>query len=122
MRPHSLILAGVFAAAAVTLSIACGGDDDSAKVDPNAQQITVAAADFAFDTPDLNAAGGKPIHLTFKNTGNAEHSFTINGVVDVEADGHEQKTKDFKAPAKTVEFHCRYHPTQMKGELRISGS
>ncbi len=123
MRTRFLTVALVALASAALLTAACGGDDDSGgsskTVAANAQTIAVTAKDFSFDNTNLTAKAGQPVHLTFKNTGNAEHSFTIDNVVDTEAEKGDTKTADFTAPSQTVQFRCKYHPTQMKGTLTI---
>lgn len=121
MRARLLATLVALASAAI-LSAACGGgSSDSSTTTPaaNTQNITVTAKDFSFDNTNLTAKAGQPIHLTFENAGNAQHSFTIDNLVDTEAKGGDTKTADFTAPNETVQFHCKYHPTQMKGTLTV---
>jgi len=105
------------------LSAACGGDSDeggpTTTAAVSAQSITVTAKDFSFDNVNLAIQAGRPVHLTFKNAGTNEHSFTINGVVDAEAEGGATQTADFTVTRQTTEFHCKYHPSQMKGTVSI---
>lgn len=101
------------------LSGACG--DDS--VDPGSnQQVEVTAADFSFNPSSISAEPGASIELTFSNSGDNEHSFTIDDVVEVEAEGGEEASTTFTAPDETVEFYCKYHPDKMRGELTVGGS
>ncbi len=123
MRMRFLALVILGSAALLGTACSSGGESTSSKTPAaNAQSITITAKDFSFDNTNPTAKAGNPIHLTFKNTGDAEHSFTIDSIVDTEAEKGETKTADFTAPNQTVQFHCKYHPQQMKGTLTISGS
>jgi plastocyanin len=81
----------------------------------------VSAAEFAFNPTTIDASAGEEIELTFNNTGTTEHSFTIDGLVEVEAEGGAQASGTFTAPDSPIEFFCKYHPDQMRGELTIDG-
>jgi plastocyanin len=120
--------------APLMLLAACGGDDNAtttAKATQTAaasggssqpQDITITAANFSLSPTTITAAAGQVINITFKNTGAAEHSFTI-GTRDVaDVDPGATKTGSFTASATTVEFHCKYHSTTMKGTITVSGS
>jgi cytochrome c oxidase subunit 2 len=127
LRQTLMVLALPALASAALLLSSCGGNDENEQAGTttaatNAKNITITAKDFSFDNVNLSAKAGEPVHLTLKNTGSAEHSFTIKDVVDTEAEGGETKTADFTSPSQTTEFHCRYHPTQMKGTLTIGQS
>ena len=104
------------------LLLASCGDDSPDAEGGGAKQVEVTAADFAFDTTSISAEPGESIELTLVNSDDAEHSFTIEDVVDLEAEGGEEGSATFTAPEETVQFFCRYHPDQMQGELTISGS
>jgi plastocyanin len=116
------------------LLAACSSSGDNATTTPKASQttsasggaqpqaITVTAADFSLSPATITAAPGQVINVSFKNDGNAKHSFTV-GTTDVaEAAGGASGSGSFTASATTVEFHCKYHPTTMKGTIKISGS
>jgi plastocyanin len=116
------------------LLAACSSSDDNATTTPKASQttsasggaaqpqaITVTAADFSLSPATITASAGQVINVSFKNDGNAKHSFTV-GTTDVtEAAGGASASGSFTASATTVEFHCKYHST-MKGTITISGS
>jgi hypothetical protein len=43
--------------------------------------------------------------------------------VETEAEGGESAEVSFTAPEEgAVEFHCKYHPDQMTGEISVDGS
>ena len=116
------------------LLAACSSSDDNATTTPKASQttsasgaaqpqaITVTAVDFSLSPATITASAGQVINVSFKNDGSAKHSFTV-GTTDVtEAAGGATGSGSFTASATTVEFHCKYHATQMKGTITISGS
>jgi cytochrome c oxidase subunit 2 len=111
---------------------ACGGDDDDSGSGDGggngggseAQSIEVTAANFAFDPTTIEVEPGQEITVTLVNDDDAEHSFTVEDLdVEVEAHGGESADVTFTAPdSGSVEFHCEYHPEQMRGEISIDGS
>jgi plastocyanin len=137
MLKRSLLLAAV--AALALFAVACGDDDDddtsgddtggeatTAPADGGgggeAQTIAIEATDFAFDVTEIEAAPGDEITITLTNSGDAEHTVTIDDpAFEVEAGGGEEAEGSFTAPDATVEFYCRYHPSQMTGTVTISG-
>lgn len=108
----------------VLLASACGDDSPSAETagGSNGKTIAVEATEFAFDPATIGADAGETIELTLTNAGEIEHSFTIDDVVDVEAEGGEQATMSFTAPDAPVDFYCKFHPDQMQGQLAVGGS
>jgi plastocyanin len=104
------------------LGAACGEESTGAPDGGSgATAIEVSAAEFAFNPTTIDASAGEEIELTFNNTGTTEHSFTIDGLVEVEAEGGAQASGTFTAPDSPIEFFCKYHPDQMRGELTIDG-
>lgn len=116
------------------LLAACSSSGDNATTTPKASQptsasggaqpqaITITAADFSLSPATITASAGQVIDVSFKNDGNAKHSFTVGSTDVTEAAGGASGSGSFKASATTVEFHCKYHPTTMKGTITISGS
>jgi nitrosocyanin len=86
--------------------------------------VSLAAADFSFNPSQLSVPAGASVTVTLQNTGKVEHSFTLdNGSVSQDADAGETKTVNFTAPQSgTLAFHCKYHPTQMKGTITVGGA
>jgi hypothetical protein len=124
------------AAGPLLLLAACSSSDDNAPTTTakpsqttsasggaaQPQAITVTAVNYNLSPSTITASAGQVINVSFKNNGTTEHSFTV-GTTDVtEADGGSSSSGSFTASAQTVEFHCKYHPTQMKGTITITGS
>jgi Cupredoxin-like domain len=121
------------AAGPLLLLAACSSSGDNATTTPKASQttsasgaqpqaITVTAVDFSLSPVTITASAGQVINVSFKNNGSTQHSFTV-GTADVAlAAGGASSSGSFTAFAQTVEFHCKFHPTQMKGTITISGS
>jgi plastocyanin len=131
MRIRILALAAV---GPLLLLAACSSSGDNATTTPKTSQttsasgaaqpqaMTVTAVDFSLSPATITASAGQVINVTFKNTGSTQHSFTV-GTTDVAvAAGGASSSGSFTASATTVEFHCKYHPTTMKGTITISGS
>lgn len=124
--------------APLVLLAACGDDDDNAKTNTpkpaaattaagggettSAKEITINAADFSFNPATITAAPGQKVKITLKNDGQAKHSFTVGSNDVTEAEGGQQGTGEFTVQAGDTEFHCKYHATQMKGTISVSGS
>jgi plastocyanin len=121
--------------APLILLAACGGDDNATttfKATPTVAPVgtspvsgldlTITAADFSLSPATITASAGQVINITFKNTGAAEHNFTVSTKDVTDAVAGDAKTGTFTASATTMEFHCKYHPTQMKGIITITGS
>lgn len=79
----------------------------------------LTAEDFSYSptTPSL-AADGATIHVT--NSGAVEHNLTISGL-KVNKDLESGKSYDVDVSAKpgSYAFHCKYHPTTMKGTITV---
>lgn len=94
------------------------GDDGAAAA------ATVRATDFAFDPELIEVDQGEDAEITFVNAGNVAHSFTAEDLdVDVEAESGEEVSATFTAPDEdaTIEYVCRFHPSQMRGEIVVGG-
>src|SRR6266705_656838 len=112
------------------LLAACSSSGDDATTTPKTsasgagqpQAITVTAIDFSLSPETITASAGQVINVTFKNNGSTTHSFTV-GTIDVAVtDSGTSSGGSFTASAQTVELHCKFHPTQMKGTITISGA
>ena len=81
--------------------------------------IALSAKDFAYSPTSLSApAGGGTVKFT--NTGTVEHNFTVDGKgISKDAEAGGSATVKVDLPAGTYQFHCKYHPTQMKGTLTV---
>jgi cytochrome c oxidase subunit 2 len=118
----------------LVLLAACGDDDDDGATNtPGAattapasnsqpKDVTITATDFAFDETEITAAPGQVLNITLVNDGSAEHSFTVGDSDVAEAEGGEEGEGTFTAPAEDTEFHCKYHPSSMKGTIKVRSS
>jgi hypothetical protein len=117
------------------LLAACSSSDDNATTTAKPSQttsasggaaqpqaVTMTAVNYSLSPAKITASAGQVINISFKNNGSTNHSFTV-GTTDVaEAAGGASSSGSFTASAQTVEFHCKYHPTQMMGTITINGS
>jgi Copper binding proteins, plastocyanin/azurin family. len=105
------------------LFAACGDDGGSGDASGGGgkQSVTVTAADFSFAETEIHVDPGATVEVTFDNTGDAEHSFTSDDLdVEVTAEGGTEASTTFDAPESgTFEFHCKYHPDQMTGQIVV---
>lgn len=120
--------------------VACGGDDaaqeptttqQDSSDDEEAEEetteedaggggaaLSITAFDFGFREDKTTVAAGK-VALTFRNTGKAPHTFTIDELgADAQAGGGETVESTFTAEAGTYKFMCTIHP-KMVGELVV---
>ena len=81
--------------------------------------IALSAKDFAFTPTALTVPSGGGT-VKFTNTGSVEHNFTIDGQsVSKDAEAGSSASVKVDLPAGSYKFHCKYHPTQMKGTLTV---
>lgn len=106
---------------AMALLFAACGEDGGDSGGGAKQAVTVTAADFSFAETEIQVDPGATVELTLDNTGDAEHSFTSDDLdAEVEAEGGEEASTTFDAPdSGTFEFHCKYHPDQMTGQIVV---
>jgi plastocyanin len=79
----------------------------------------LGAKDFAFTPTALSVPSGGGT-VKFTNTGTVEHNFTVDGKgISKDAEAGDSATVKVDLPAGTYQFHCKYHPTQMKGTLTV---
>ena len=112
----ALIAAGLIAAGC--------GSDGNAEAPPEARaDATVVAQNFAFDPSTIELEPGASATIELDNRDEATHSFTIEALdVDVEAEAGKAVTAQVPAPDEAVQFFCRFHPEQMRGEITIAGA
>ena len=81
----------------------------------------MTAKDYSFTPTTIDLTAGKTVTISATNDGAAKHNLTIKGLkVNVELPPGSTKTATVKgAKAGTYEFHCEYHPTQMKGTITV---
>lgn len=114
-------------AVALLGAAACGDSSDEGDPPPRGEEgsaatATVRATDFAFDPTLIEVDAGEEAEVTFVNAGNVAHTLTAEDLdVDVEAATGEEVSATFTAPDDdtTIEFVCRFHPSQMTGEIVV---
>ena len=81
----------------------------------------VTAKDFSFTPTAIDLTAGKTVTISATNDGGAKHNLTIKDLkVNVDLPPGSTKTATVKgAKPGTYEFHCEYHPTQMKGTVTV---
>jgi plastocyanin len=121
MVKHASVLAALIVAA---LLVGACGEDDGGSGAASGDSVELVAQDFSFDPTTLDLPAGEEVTVTLTNEGEAEHSFTVEDLdVETEAEGGESAEVSFTAPEEgAVEFHCKYHPDQMTGEISVDGS
>jgi nitrosocyanin len=99
--------------ATTTASGAGGGDT-----------VNLVAKDFMFEPATITATAGKPVTVTVKNEGQAEHNFSIESLkVNQDIEKGESKTVTFTpTQSGAIQFFCEYHKTShgMVGTLNVS--
>ena len=83
--------------------------------------INITASNFKFDPTTITATAGQPVTFTIKNTASGtEHNLTIEKLsVNKDVKAGESASQTVTPAAGTYDYHCEYHPTQMKGTLTV---
>jgi plastocyanin len=115
--PHIIVLvAGIAAVAASTLSIAAATRVDSVAAQPG--DTTVLTRNFAFVPASVSAkAGIISVHLV--NEDRTRHTFTIDGLTDLSVPPNSNQRITFEAKPGTYRFFCRPHDADMDGVLVV---
>ena len=113
----------------------CGGGGGSKKAESSetsaaasnaggAITLNVVTKDFMFEPATLNATAGKPVTVTIKNEGQAEHNFSIESLkVNQDVEKGESKSVTFTpTQSGSIQFFCEYHKTtkNMVGTLNVT--
>ena|SRR5438477_8507783 len=134
MRARKWMTAILIAATAGLVLAGCGGGGGS-KAESSAttaasntggggNTVNLSAKDFMFDPATFTATAGKPVTVTIKNEGQAEHNFSIESLkVNQDIEKGDTKTVTF-TPTQSgpVQFFCEYHHIthNMVGTLTVT--
>ena len=106
----------------------CGDDDDGGGDDaaadgqgsPSGPTSDITARDFAFDPSEVTLEAGREVALVLTNEDDVEHNITVEDLdVDEDADGGETGQATVTPDAGSYDFHCAYHPDQMRGTITV---
>jgi nitrosocyanin len=90
----------------------------------NGATVNLVAKDFMFEPATMTATAGKPVTVTIKNEGQAEHNFSIESLkVNKDVEKGESQTVTFTpTQSGTVQFFCEYHKNShgMMGSLNVT--
>jgi plastocyanin len=134
MRGRKWMTAGLIAATAGLVLAGCGGGGGSKSSATTASSaasnaggpatLSLATQDFKFVPTTLTATAGKPVTVTVKNNGQAEHNFSISSLqVDKDVEKGATQTVTFTpSQSGTVQFFCKYHKDSqgMVGSLTVT--
>ncbi len=120
------------AATAAVVLAGCGGgggkkataNGASSNGQAGASTINLTARDFAFSPTTITATAGKPVTVTIKNDGQAEHNFSITSLnVNKDIEKGESQTVTFTpTQSGSIQFFCEYHKNShgMVGTLTVT--
>jgi plastocyanin len=132
MRGRKWITAVLMAATAGLVLAGCGGGGGKKAQATGAASsgtggggtVNLVAKDFMFEPTTITATAGKPVTVTIKNEGQAEHNFTITSLkVDKDIEKGESQTVTFTpTQSGSIQFFCEYHKDShgMVGTLNVA--
>lgn len=111
------------AAAPTTTAASAAPTTTAATSAAGAGSTTLVAQGISFNTTKLNFKAGQKVTVTIQNKDSVEHNFTFEAAkANKDVEGGETAKAAFTVPAAgTYEFHCEYHPNQMKGTVTVTG-
>ena len=114
MRRPVIALTLIVAGLSMSASIAASGATKTRRVDITAANITYAPT-------AITTKAGQRITFALKNMDSIKHNLTIKALkVNKDVPGGTTGTATVTLKTKgTFEFHCEYHPQQMKGTITV---
>jgi plastocyanin len=109
-------------AAATTAAPATSAPDTTAAGGGGDNELKLVAKGVKFDTTSFDLKAGSSYSLEVTNQDGVEHNFTFSAAkADQDVEANEDAKVSFTAPAAgSYEFHCKYHPTVMKGTITVT--
>jgi plastocyanin len=139
---RNLRLVGALVGMLVLAAAGCGGGDNGGSSGGSAAAATTAAASattaaagggageeiklnakgIKWDTTTLDLKSGTSYTVEVTNGDSVEHNFTFQQAgANQDVEGGEDAKVTFIAPAAgSYEFHCKYHPSAMKGTVTVT--
>jgi plastocyanin len=138
---RNLRLVGALAGMLIVAAAGCGGGDNGGNGGGSATATTAAASattaatggaagedvkltakGIKWDTTTLDLKSGTSYTVEVTNDDSVEHNFTFQQAgADKDVEGGEDVKVTFTAPAAgSYEFHCKYHPSAMKGTVTVT--
>jgi plastocyanin len=139
---RNLRLVGALTGMLALAAAGCGGGDNGGDSGASAAPTTTAAASattaatgggageeikltakgIKWDTTTLNLKSGTSYTVEVTNGDSVEHNFTFQQAgANQDVEGGEDAKVTFTAPAAgSYEFHCKYHPSAMKGTVTVT--
>jgi plastocyanin len=86
------------------------------------EEIKLTAKGIKWDTTTLDLKSGTSSTVEVTNGDSVEHNFTFRQAgANTDIEGGEDAKVIFTAPAAgSYEFHCKYHPSAMKGTVTVT--
>ena len=79
------------------------------------------AKDITYSPTTIQLKAGEKVRFVVHNGDNIEHNLTISQLgVNKDVEGGETAKATATPNAGTYEFHCKYHPDQMKGTITVA--
>jgi plastocyanin len=138
---RNLRLVGALAGMLIVAAAGCGGGDNGGSGGGSATATTAAASattaatgggagedikltakGIKWDATTLDLTSGTSYTVEVTNDDSVEHNFTFQQAgADKDVEGGEDVKVPFTAPAAgSYEFHCKYHPSAMKGTVTVT--
>jgi plastocyanin len=125
---------GALAGVLILAAGGCGGDEGgsgggtasattaAAGGGGGGEEIKLTAKDIKWDTTTLDLKSGTSYTVEVTNGDSVEHNFTFQQAgANQDVEGGEDAKLTFTAPAAgSYEFHCKYHPSAMKGTVTVT--
>jgi plastocyanin len=115
---RAAVIGAVLAVAMLGAACSSNGGSTAGSSSAGSGEATLSAKDFAFTPTTLDVPTGS-VRITVTNSGPSKHNFTMDdGSVSQDILPGQTKTITVNLTA-TATFHCKYHPTTMKGTLQV---